>query len=257
MVFSRNGDELTLQYRKNGDFWEASEVRVVMPQGKMPFQYGTFSWSVKSIKVVNVDTGAVRQDYLPPSLVLGMFTWDATEDFTVNENWNHEVDIELGRFGDPASQNDAQFLVQPYTDPTNMYRFSTKDDEGNFQQAPQEYSFTWNPGFITWETTAGAPGGTDHFYSTEQAITLNEEDYIQCLPADLEIRMNLWNLDGALVTPKEMSDNEIVEVVIDNFTYTPNKSNWRRGRRILHQGLSVSGRIPMYPGKQSMYPYCC
>ena len=221
--FTRNtvsvdNDELTLQYKKKGDFWEASEVRIVMPEGKMPFQYGTYSWNVKSIQVKNINTGAVRQDYLPPSLVLGMFTWDATEDYTVRENYNHEVDVELGRMADPTADTDGQFLVQPAEEP-NLHRFSTKDENGDFQQAPQEYSFTWNPAEIAWDTTAGS--GVDHFYSSEQAATLGLEDYVQCLPTNLEVRINLWNLNGTLVTPMRMSDDEMVEVIIENFSYTP------------------------------------
>jgi len=252
---SVEGDELKLQYKKNGDRWEGSEVRIVMPQEKMPFQYGTYSWNIKSIQVKNSNTGTVRQNYLPPSLVLGefgtvwpsklkkvalssnssfflsvfslhssrkhvccigMFTWDATEDFTVRQNQNHEVDVELGRMGDPNSEFDAQFLVQPPEEP-NLYRFSTKDENGKYQQAPQSYEFTWNPALIAWDTSLGV----DHFYSSEQAVTLGFEDYVQCLPANLEVRINLWNVDGALVDPLEMSDEEMVEVIIDDFTYTP------------------------------------
>jgi len=222
--FTRNtvsvqDDELTLQYKKNGDMWEGSEVRVVLPDDKMPFQYGTYSWNVRSIQVKNVKTGVVRQDYLPPSLVLGMFTWDATEDFTVRENFNNEVNVELGRLGDPSSETDGQFLVQPVGEP-NRHRFSTKNENGDFQQAPQEYSFTWNPAEIAWETTAGVEGA-DHSYTTEQAITLGLDDFVQCPSTNLEIRINLWNLKGTLIAPMEMNDDEMVEVIIDNFTYTP------------------------------------
>jgi hypothetical protein len=222
-MVSLNGDELTMRFHKNGDMWEAAEVRIIMPEDQMPFKYGTFSWSVKSVAVKNIDTGAVRQNYLPPNMVLGMYTWDATEDFTIRENYSHEVDVELGRFGDPDSPYDGQFLVQPARGP-QMHRFSTKDSSGSSQQAPQTYSFTWNPGAITWETSAG--NGVDHFYSTEEAITLGNEDFVQCLPADVEARINLWSLGGALVAPMEMSDDEMVEVVIDGFTYSPTS---RRG----------------------------
>ncbi|CAB9505198.1 Hemolysin-type calcium-binding repeat (2 copies) [Seminavis robusta] len=213
-----NGDELTLRFKKNGDMWEAGEVRIVMPEEEMPFDYGTYSWNVKSIELKNVDTGVVRQDFLPPNMVFGMFTWDATEDFSIRENYSHEVDIELGRFEDADSPNDAHFIMQPAID-SNMYSFSTALDDGTFQQAPHSYSFTWNPGAITWETTAG--GGVDHFYTTEQAVVMDEEDYIQCLPADVEVRINLWSLGGALAAPMEMADDEMIEVVVDNFSFTP------------------------------------
>jgi hypothetical protein len=52
------------------------------------------------------------------------------------------------------------------------------------------------------------------------ALAANLVDNIQCLPADVEVRINLWNMNGA-VAPSGMADNHIVEVVIDGFSYTP------------------------------------
>lgn len=177
----------------------------------MPFLYGKYSFSVKSIEVI--EAGSVVSNILPQSLILGLFTWDATEIYAIRENYNHEVDIEISRWNIPDNA-DAQFLVQPPGSP-QMKRFFT----GNpYQQAPHVYDFDWKPALVEWRTDAG--GGETHRYSTEDALALDAPDFVQCLPADMEVRLNLWNLFGS-ATPVGMTINQVVEVVIDNFAYTP------------------------------------
>jgi hypothetical protein len=90
--------------------WEASEVRVLLPLAEMPFGYGTFSFSVKSMAVIDISTNTVTSNILPADLVLGLFTWDPTESYGIHENWNHEVDVEISRWGDP-SNSDAQVCL--------------------------------------------------------------------------------------------------------------------------------------------------
>lgn len=89
-------DELALRFLKVGDRWTAGEVRVLLPQEEMPFHYGEFSWSVKSIAVIDSSSGAIVDTVLPVTMILGLFSWDATEDYARHENYNHEVDI--GKF---------------------------------------------------------------------------------------------------------------------------------------------------------------
>lgn len=101
---------IKLQFKKVGSQWEASEVRVRLPEREMPFSYGSFSFSLKTIEVINSITGKVLANVLPPSLVLGLFTWDDTESYAAKENMNHEVDIEISRWNDPDNA-DLQFLV--------------------------------------------------------------------------------------------------------------------------------------------------
>jgi hypothetical protein len=96
--------------------------------------------------------------------------------------------------------------------------FHTGGSPSAFDQNGHTWEFTWNPNNITWYTTAG--GGISHDYSTEQANFLGTVDRIQCLPADVELRFNVWNLLGT-TTPTGMNPNERVEVVIDQLTYTP------------------------------------
>jgi hypothetical protein len=212
---SVDNDELKLQFKKGDAGWEGSEVRVILPEEEMPYTYGTYSFSVKTVSVLDADTSAVIDTVLPQSLVLGLFTWDDTEMYAVNENWNHEVDVEISRWNIPGNP-DAQFLVQPPED-QQLYRFNSGAGS-TYDQGGHVYDFTWNPGKVTWYTDAA--GGKNHSYATEDAIFAGLNDYVQCLPTDVEIRMNLWNMFGS-VLPVGMLDNQVVEVVVDDFSFTP------------------------------------
>jgi hypothetical protein len=97
-------------YKNVNGVWEGSEVRVLLPDSEMPFRYGTFSYSVSSVSVVDTTTNTVVSSVLPDDLVIGLFTWDDTEDYATHENYNHEVDIEISRWNNPTA-SDVQFLV--------------------------------------------------------------------------------------------------------------------------------------------------
>jgi hypothetical protein len=210
---STAGNELTLKYQKVNGRWESSEVRVTQP-GETFFDYGTFKFHVKSVDIID-ESGVSISNVLPIDMVLGLFTWDATERYDVNENYNHEVDVEISRWG-VSDYTDVQFLMQPPGSP-QLYRFHSGTNQ-DFSQSNQWYSFEWLPGKISWQSSAG--GGQSHTYTTEAAVLSGRRDYIQCLPAEVEIRMNLWNFLGANV-PDGMSDGQRIEVVIDDFTYEP------------------------------------
>jgi len=210
---SLTGNEISLKFKKNSSgHWESSEVRVFM-RGQA-FKYGNYKFHVKSVDVIG-PSGTVSS-VLPNDLVLGLFTWDDTERYDVHENHNHEVDVEISRWGS-SNNGDVQFLMQPPGNP-QMYRFFSGSDGTSYNQSDQWYSFEWLPSKISWASTAG--GGQTHEYTTENAVISGQRDYIQCLPAEVEIRMNLWNFRG-MTTPTGMTDDQYVEVVIDNFVYEP------------------------------------
>lgn len=215
-VSIKNDSELTMQFKKVGNQWEGSEVRIILPEAEMPYTYGTYSFSVQSLAVLDATTLAVIDTVLPQSLVLGLFTWDDTEIYAIHENWNHEVDIEISRWNIPANP-DGQFLVQPPNLP-QIYRFYTGAMGSTYDQGGHKYEFTWSPGDVKWYTDAG--GGQNHSYATQDAIFAGLNDYVQCLPADVEVRINLWNMFGS-VLPVGMNDDQLVEVVIDDFSFTP------------------------------------
>jgi hypothetical protein len=217
---SGSGNTLTLEFAYNTatQVWEASEVRVLR-QNQEAYGYGRFEFSVQSTQVIDTSTNTVVDDKLPETLVLGLFTWDPTDDYATNENWNHEVDVEISRWGNPESR-DAQFLVQPPTQGIK-HRFYTGLTAGTYNQnAPQVYAFDWEPAHITWTTA------TDQRFEISSERSLFYEalgytlpDYIQCLPANVEVRINLWNTEG--MTMENFPTNRVVRVVIDKFQFTP------------------------------------
>jgi hypothetical protein len=77
-------DELTLQFKKVGESWMGSEVRVLLPWEEMPFHYGEYSFSLKTVQVVDSASGSLVDTVLPITMILGLFTWDATESYAIH-----------------------------------------------------------------------------------------------------------------------------------------------------------------------------
>jgi hypothetical protein len=238
-------DEITLRYRMENGQWTGSEVRAVLPDEERPFTYGAYSFSVKQVTVRDLSKGgAVISNQLPISLVLGMFSWDPTDDYASHENYNHEVDVEISQWNIEGNA-DAQFLVQPPVEP-QFKRFFSGGQDGKFQQTGT-WSFDWTPNSVQWQTTSG--GGQTHSYSSADANYWGVPDRVQCLPADIEVRLNLWNLLGT-ATPTGMSENHVVEVVIDNFAYAPS------GLRSVLDGDSCTRRCQCEAGSDCINGAC-
>ncbi|MGH6635400.1 MAG: hypothetical protein ACRED0_04455 [Gammaproteobacteria bacterium] len=90
-----------MKITRSGGRWYCAEV-----VSADSFGFGTYRFSLDS-----------PVDALDPNVVLGLFTW--SDDPAYN---NREIDIEFTRWGDPNNQN-AQYVVQPYTLPQNIIRF--------------------------------------------------------------------------------------------------------------------------------------
>jgi len=219
VIVDQIADRLTLQY-KNG---VASEVRILLPENQRPFTYGTYSFSVESVAVKNA-AGQVLSDILPKELVLGLFTWDDTESYAIHENFNHEVDIEISRWN-CETNSDLQFLVQPpgYPQMHRMFTGDHEDENAHYSQGGKVYSFDWNPAEIEWNTNAGTSVNNNFVLKTEEAVFRNVPDHVQCLEdigGNMEVRLNLWNMLGNK-SPQGLSSTDVVEVVFDNFSFTP------------------------------------
>lgn len=217
---AKDNTELTLELgRQNDGRWYAGEVRVLLP-AEQYYDYGTYSFHVKRIQVVDTFTDGLVNKVLPPSVTLGLFTWDDTKNYAIREDFNQEVDIELGRWN-IRDNGDVQFLVQPPGNP-QMHRFYSGAPPTIslpvYDQAPHDYSFSWNPAKIEWRSTAG--GGQTFTYGAQEALREQQPDYTQCMPAQVEVRMNLWNLFGSS-KPQGMEDTHAVQVVIDKFEFKP------------------------------------
>src|SRR5436305_6561259 len=73
-----------------------------------------------------------------------MFTWDYAGD---DQN-NREMDIEISRWGDPASKN-AQYEIQPFFVPANVARFTVPS-------GVLTHSFRWEQGKVSFKTVRGS-----------------------------------------------------------------------------------------------------
>jgi hypothetical protein len=118
---------LHLTIKRQSDHWTCSEVNLTRS-----FGYGTYLFVVQDVS------------HLEPAAALSMFTWS---DLGADQN-HREMDIEISRWGDPASEN-AQYVIQPYYVPANVVRFTAP-------AGPVTYSFRWEPESISFEATRGA-----------------------------------------------------------------------------------------------------
>jgi len=106
--------------------------------------------------------------------------------------------------------------MQPPKSP-QMYRFFSGTSPNTYDQSNHWHSFRWLPNRISWLSTSG--GGQSHLYTTEDAILNNREDYVQCLPADVELRINLWIMEGVNAPPQGLQNEDFVEVVLGKLIY--------------------------------------
>jgi len=171
--------------------WYCSEVIADANLG-----YGTYVFTIEG-----------RVDLLDQNMVLGLFTW---QDCAAQYNYR-EIDIELSRWGDPANDN-AQFVVQPWNTPGNMYRFDV-DLAGHPNEATT-HEFTWQPERIDFRSYYG------DFSSSllpEDLIAVWDYTGDDIPPAGGEnARINFWLINGDAPI-----DGEDVEIVIKSFQYLP------------------------------------
>lgn len=165
-------------FEKDGRFYCAEVVSVVS------FGYGTYRFHVAS----NVDR-------LSPNLVLGLFTWS---DDPGEEGSHKELDIELGRWGNP--NNDiAQFVVQPSTRSDNIVRFPLPADAGS-----SVHSFTWMPHKVHFVSEVSSRVLQDHVFTRGVAA-----------PDKENTRINFYITGGRV--PLE----GVQEVTIRSFEFLP------------------------------------
>jgi hypothetical protein len=175
-VWTDAGGALHLRIAKVSAKWTCAEVSLTRSLG-----YGTYSFVVR-------DTS-----HLEPAAAFAMFTYDYAG---ADENY-HEMDIEISRFGDPASKN-AQYVIQPYYVPTNVVRF----DE---PPGPLTHSFRWEPGRVSFTTK-------------QRSKVISERVFTSGIPSHGidSPRMCLYVYHKAKI-PLENG----AEVVIDKFEYLP------------------------------------
>jgi hypothetical protein len=156
--------------------WTCSEVSLTRSLG-----YGTYTFVVRDVS------------RLEPAAVFSMFTWDYSG---ADENY-HEIDIEISRWGDPASKN-AQYVIQPYYVPANVVRFAAPS-------GTLTHSLRWEPGRLSFRTSRGSRTVAQHVFTSGVPS-----------PGIESVRMNLY-VSHIANTALENG----AEVVIEKFEYLP------------------------------------
>ncbi len=116
--------------------WTSAEVSLSHSLG-----YGSYRFVVRDLA------------HFEPAAVFAISTWD-------DSGPPREMDVEVGRWGEPASKN-AQFVVQPYYVPANTVRFE-------IPPGTLEYSFRWEPGRVSFQTlcASGSAVVAKHVFSS-------------------------------------------------------------------------------------------
>jgi len=172
---------LHLRIAQNAGEWSCAEVKLSRSLG-----YGTYLFVVRDVS------------QLEPAAVLSMFTWDEAD-----AGQNHrEMNIELARWGDPASKN-AQYVVQPYYVPANVVRFDVP-------AGPLTHSLLWQAGQVSFKTVRGT--------AANGSSVVAEHTFTTGVPAPggETIHLDLY-IFGSEKNPLQKD----VEVVIEKFEYLP------------------------------------
>ncbi len=172
---------LHLRISQNAGEWSCAEVKLGRSLG-----YGTYLFVVRDVS------------QLEPAAVLSLFTWDEAD----AGQTHREMNIELARWGDPASKN-AQYVVQPYYVPANVVRF-------NAPAGTLTHSLRWEAGQAVFKTVRGTAANGPGVVA-EHTFTAGVP-----APGGESIHLNLYIFGNA----KNPLQND-VEVVIEKFEYLP------------------------------------
>jgi hypothetical protein len=175
---------LHLRITRRENQWYSAEVKLTRSLG-----YGTYAFVARDI------TG------LDPAATFSMFTWD---DLGADQN-HRGIDVEIGQWGVAANKN-AQYLIQPYYVPANVFRFAAPAGR-------LTHLFRWQPGRVSFSSSR-APATA----AGRAAPPLATHDFLAGVPAPggETVRINLYVFRDAPVPIQRET-----EVVIEKFEYLP------------------------------------
>src|SRR6266446_6556191 len=181
-VWTDERGALHLRISGSPEKWTAAELRLTRSLG-----YGAYRFEVRDVS------------HLEPSAVLTLVSWDGVG----SERNRRELDVELSRWGYIDNDN-AHYVVQPYYVPANIVRFRVPS--GIFT-----HSFRWEPGQVTFSTTAGS-------VNSSSARLINQHVFTSGVPSPggESVRISLYVFHQGQVPLKNEN-----EVIIDKFEYLP------------------------------------
>jgi hypothetical protein len=174
---------LHIRMKKKGDRWTCAEVVLGRSLG-----YGTYAMTVRD------------SSHLEPAAVLSLNTFDQ---WGGDQNYR-ELDVEISRWGDATSKNNAQYGVQPFYIPGNVAPFTAPP-------GTLTHSFHWEPGRVTFRTVRGSSANA-------RASVVSEHVFTSGVPSPGQERLLLGLYDVASGTSPMQKDSEIV---IEKFEYLP------------------------------------
>lgn len=174
---------LHLQITRKAGRWSCAEIALHRGLG-----YGTYAVAVR-------DTS-----HLEPAAVFSMFTF---EDWRGDEHYR-EMDVEVSRWGDAANKNNAQYVIQPFYIPGNVFAF----------RAPSgalTYAMRWESGRASFKALRGTFPGT-------RARVISEHEFTSGVPSPGQARIRLI----LYLVPSDKNPLEKpTEVVVEKFEYLP------------------------------------
>jgi hypothetical protein len=174
---------LHLRIRNQPAGWTCAQVVLARSLG-----YGTYNFVIR-------DTAR-----LDPAVLLSLHTYDES----AGDQHFREWDIEIGRWGQAASRENAQVGIQPFYVPGNLVRFT--EPPGTLT-----YSVLWEPGRAVFKTFRGnsMPSSARPFY---------EHTFTAGIPSPGQ---ELVEVMFYIVAGKDSPRQKNTEVVIDRFEYLP------------------------------------
>lgn len=179
-VWTDANGALHMRITNKSGLWYCAQLSLTRSLG-----YGTYRLTVR-------DTSRLQ-----PAAVLSMYTFDEWH----GDQYYREMDVEISRWGDAASKNNAQYGVQPFYVPGNIYPF-------NAPAGPLTYSMRWNSGSVAFTTARAEHGGAlvaDHEFTSGVPS-----------PGQEEVKLELYVIPSDKYPLQGGS-----EVVIEKFEYLP------------------------------------
>jgi hypothetical protein len=174
---------LHLRITHKSGLWYCAELALTRSLG-----YGTYSLTVRDAS------------HLEPAEVLSMYTFDEWH----GDQYYREMDVEISRWGDAANQNNAQYGVQPFYIPGNVYAFKAPG-------GPLTYTMRWKSGSVTFTTTRSSRDSSDGSLVAEHEFTSGVPS-----PGQEEVKLEFY-----VIPSDKYPLQEGGEVVIDKFEYLP------------------------------------
>jgi len=174
---------LHLKITHQHDRWQCAEI-----VSMRSFGYGAYRFFLET-----------PSESIDPNVVLGLFTWDDQPAYH-----HREIDVEVSRW-ERSDNEDAQFVVQPFTIPENIVRFRLPT---NLRSSM--HGFIWKPDSVYAFSKRGG------LYSPAETALLRDHTFTTGIPqaGGENARINLWLNDN-----RGPSDGREVEVVLSRFEF--------------------------------------